>query len=114
MRSCSGAVRRLAWWDPDKKSVCNNKFDRSAAAESDAGKANTLEAAKFGRTNHGFSSENTLNVLARALLLIAFRARLEFINASRHAFKNSKNVSSGLEQMDNSWIIHLCACAVYK
>jgi hypothetical protein len=32
-------------------------------------------------------------MLARALLLFAFRAGLEFINASRHAFKTAKIAS---------------------
>jgi hypothetical protein len=112
---CLGAVGLLAGRNADQKSVSEDKLDGIAAAESDPGKAHPTQAAQFGRPNHvGFSSENTLNVLARALLLFAFRARLEFINASRHAFKTAKIVSSGLEQMDNPRSIHRSGLAVYK
>jgi hypothetical protein len=82
----------VPWRDANKKSVCDDKFDRIAAPESDSRKAHATKSAQCGWPNQvGFSSENTLNVLARASLFIAFRARLEFINASRHAFKTAKN-----------------------
>jgi hypothetical protein len=115
MGSRSGAIRWLAWRNADQESVCEDKFNRIAATEADAGKADSTQAAQFGWPNHfGFSSENTFNVLARALLLFTFRARLEFINASRHAFKTAKIVSPSLEQMDNPRTIHRSGLAVYK
>jgi hypothetical protein len=84
--------RCLAGRDTDKKSVCDDKLDWIAGAKADAGEANTTQSAECGWSNHfGFSSENTLDVLARASLFTAFRARLEYINASRHAFKTAKN-----------------------
>jgi hypothetical protein len=105
----------LARRDADQNSIREDKLNRIAAAEADTGKADPTQAAQFGWPNHfGFSSENTFNVLARALLLFAFRARLEFINASRHAFKTAKIVTSSLEQMDNPQTIYRSRPAVYK
>jgi hypothetical protein len=110
-----GAECLLAGRDPNQKSVREDKLNGIAAAKTDAGKADSTQAAQFGWPNHfGFSSENTFNVLARALLLFAFRARLEFINASRHAFKTAKIASSSLEQMDNPRTVHRSGLAVYK
>jgi len=76
-----------------------------------------MEAAQFGWAHDfGFSSENSLNVLSCASLFSAFRARLEIMDASRHAFKKrqQKIASSCLEQMDNLRTIHPRVRTVYK
>ena len=81
--------------DSDQETVGQDKLDRVAAAESDARKAYATEAGKCGWSERfGFASKNTFDVFARALLFSAFRAWLEFINASRHDFKRQQNESA--------------------
>jgi hypothetical protein len=108
--------RRFTGRDSNQNSIGQNKFDGIAAAESDAGEANAPQAAKCGWPNgFGFSSENSLHVLSCASLFSAFRAWLEIMDASRHAFKKQqKTASSRLEQMDNPGTIHRLWRAVYK